>query len=258
MTAEQVRRQNLVLAPSWSRALDERLVGRLEHEYSDTDYGETDSGLVDFAVNTTTVTGEYLWAEETRLLANTALSFLDVPEIDTNTTDVSALVGIDHQFTERLTVTALAGARFTESEFVIAGEEREQRDIGPLFDFTVRQTFERTNLTASLSRITLPTGSGDLVESTRLRLEVRHRLTPRWRLDAVALYLSNTSDRDDQSSSDRTLALVRPRVTWRATDDLDVSVSYRFRRQDRESDESAAVSNAVFLTLTYALPRLVF
>jgi hypothetical protein len=50
---------------------------------------------------------------------------------------------------------------------------------------------------------------------------------------------------------DRTYFQIEPRLAWQLTRQLFLDISYRYRRDEREADSSAADSNAIILGLVY-------
>ena len=79
-----------------------------------------------------------------------------------------------------------------------------------------------------------------------------------WRLE-VSIRLTSTfqqnNDTDDDSDQDRDYFSVEPSAIWHLAQDWDLSFSYRYRTQKRESESSRAHSNAAFLNLTYRTPE---
>ena len=132
----------------------------------------------------------------------------------------------------------------------------ERSDSGYLIDASLSKRFERSNLSALLSRTTQPSGSGNLVETTRASINWDYIFSPRWSFLLNASAATTKTARDQLTTNDeRDYYVLRPLMRWRATQWWTIEGSYRYRHQEYQDSENSATSNAVFLTISYTWPR---
>jgi hypothetical protein len=100
----------------------------------------------------------------------------------------------------------------------------------------------------------LPSGEGLLLDSKQVTANFDSRLAPRWDLRFAALALHNSAPSAFTGRQDRKFVSIEPALEYELTRWWGLSVSYRYRWQSYEDEQNDAVSNAVFLNLTYVWP----
>ena len=103
-----------------------------------------------------------------------------------------------------------------------------------------------------------PTGSGRLIDSKSVGVDLRHRLSERltFLLDTVVFRNETNNNSFNQANDEqRTYLSVQPRLRWRLTRWWDIVGSYRYRYQKYDERSDSAASNSVFVYVTYNWPR---
>jgi hypothetical protein len=115
---------------------------------------------------------------------------------------------------------------------------------------------ETARAVASLRRALVPSGSGELLDTTRASLSLQQDLSPRW---SVLASLGAYRNRDELGApgtrENRDYLAFEPSVRYRLTEWWEVRGSYRYRWQAYDTPDRSADSHAVFLSVAYTWPR---
>jgi len=190
--------QVLGITPSWSHAFD--------------------------AANTGTVTVQ---ESQFKTLSGAATS------IDTQ----SLMVGWNHQFTPAIAGTSSVGVQRSTWEFAPSSGQTNTSSTDYAFAFGLTYTGEQDTLSFNATRTPNPLGSGLQAQTTAFTLSERHQVTPRLELDFTGSY--QMSDYPDSVTSgsqsvQKSHATVSPSIIYHATDEVDLSLAYRYRQQQSE------------------------
>ncbi len=250
---EAARVERVDVLPSWSYELTERDTldlgaGFLQNEY------HTDS-LTDYQF----YTGQAGWTHE--LSEITSLQtvgyyghYVADDSVDTRADIYGMTIGATHQFSEQFSVQAAAGPEYvvTKADDFSGGRDTET-DLGYRLDLGITYLMdELTRLEVTGSRKTEPSGSGDTVTRDRVAVALTRQITELFSLRFDGAVLQN--DSTSTGNLNRLYYQLQPSAIWRLDRDWDLNASYRFRSQDFD-DRNTADSHAVFLTVTYRLPR---
>ncbi len=250
------RRITKSINPYWDRTLTERTSVRVGAGYTDVEYKDAAlTGLSDYTYESAFVSMQHMLSERTSLqgVVNKSLYTSDSTEFDST----SVQLGLNHMFSETFSVNLLLGPNYTKSKFVTAGGSESTSDVGRLVDMGFRKEFEVTTVNGSLNTSESAGGEGKMTRKTNLDLSLRHKLSARTTFNLSGRAQQNESGGgSNDDSADRTYFSVEPKLTWKATPWWTISGSYRYRRSENTaSDEGAAESNAVYLTLRYVWPK---
>ncbi|MGB5443392.1 MAG: hypothetical protein WBN57_12360, partial [Gammaproteobacteria bacterium] len=193
---EYATRDRFTLGPSWERILTEKMKASLEYQFTTISYSD-DINLVeyDYHVLSSSLVRQFT----TRVQGTLSASYsLYKPESDIDSRTISLQAGISRNFSETLVASFLVGQRQTTSDTfvplgfcfgagtfpncpgggVVTGSETDETDNnGLIYAASISKTLETGSLSASLTRSSDPSGDGDLLDSTRLRLSGEHRFT---------------------------------------------------------------------------------
>ena len=231
------------MAPRWTRQLTERLSGYVDGSYDDVSYDDTDR-LTDFSLATVGTGATYDLTERTAILGQLSYEKYDADEVDDDSDTFNLLGGVSHAFSETLEATALAGVRSSETE-------DNESSTGGIFDVRLAKRFEVGSLSARGFQELLASGGGDLVETLGFEIGWDQQISSRWRwsLDANAYFNSSASGETD--NQDRDYYSITPQMAYLLDEEWSISGGYRYRYQDRETEDGSADANAVFFTLSY-------
>jgi hypothetical protein len=179
----------------------------------------------------------------------------------------SLRAGFNHVFSETMQGTLMLGQRKTETERAVtnclflfgiffegcfSGSQLTD-DTGTTFSGDLKKQFEKLNVTATISRDIAASGTGSQVEWDSLGIRFDRPFTAR--LKGILTANGSESRRIDEISSlstDIKQYSIQPALHWDWTREADLSVAYRYRHLKRESEDKAAQSRAIYLTLIYS------
>jgi hypothetical protein len=249
----EVRRNRIVLRPSFDYALTERTQVGVQYQLIDVNYGEdAATSLIDYQQHRGALDFAYRLSPVADVSTTVGYTRYRAPGLDTTVDNVDLTGTYRWAVTETLDASFSAGVRRTEREVAAV----EESSTGVLLGATARHRGERTVYTANATREVSPSGAGELIESDRLGLSIDHEWRPRLTVGfrADAFWLRPLGDVDVRAVERRFLRL-EPRFRYELTRWLDVDGSYRYRHQKRTVDDRAAESNAFFLAVRYTWPR---
>ena len=254
------RRHSTLLAPSWTRTLDERNSLQLGYTFNRVLYDDSDeTGLLDYYSHSAAGSLFHDLGELTRLSATLTYTHYKVQDTSSKANDYGFMVGAVHAFSETVDASVAAGARATTSEARNNfGNRLSDTNYGFLLNASLEKRFERTVLTGRAKRELRPTGSGRLIDSRSVGVDLRHRLSERltFLLDTVVFRNeTNNNSFNRLDDEERTFVDIRPKLRWQLTRWWDIVGSYRYRYQKYDDRNDSAKSNAFFINLTYQWPR---
>jgi hypothetical protein len=255
-----VRVTTLSATPSWSYQLSEldRLdmsAGYLNKTYG----GGSNSGLTDYSFYDASAGWFHRLTEIDAL--STSLSYSRYEPQGAFTSSGSAHIfdaqlGWKHDFSEVLHLQVSGGPSLTLTEENGPGSGTSTNFV---FNGSLGLTYrlgEQTDLQANLGRKSEPTSNGQVQVRDRIGLT----LTYRWNELTTLRFLGSYVGSEGSSGSSSTDNLgqyfsIEPSVTWQLRNDLELGLSYRLQEETFRNPSGDAMSNAVFLTLTYRAPR---
>ncbi len=244
------------LSPYWDRELSERTSLRLGGDYTQVEYEDAGSSdLSNYTNKSVNASVQHQLSERTSLQAVASKSLYSSDSTEFDTTSVQ--LGINHMFSETFSVNLLLGPNYTKSEFIGVSGKESASDLGRLIDLGFSKEFELTSINGSLNTSESAGGEGKMTRSTSLNLSLQRKLSARTTFNlSGALRQNESAGGSDDSSSDRTYFNLEPKLSWKASPWWTITGSYNYQRSENTaSDEGAAVSNAVYLTLEYVWPR---
>ncbi len=175
--------------------------------------------------------------------------------LDRESDAFSGDVTYTHVFTEQIETSVRGGANHVRTDLQeLNGStvvSRTENNSGFEAGFSVTYTEERGRLTGSFDRALVPSGEGRLLERNSVRLNASYRATPLVTVDLTTAFIDQTSADDD--GTDRTFFSVEPGLVWQFLPDWSFRVAYKFRAQERES-EDRAYSNGARASVTWRMP----
>ena len=152
---------------------------------------------------------------------------------------------------DRFETSIETGLRLSNSRFDENGERQEETSLGFNLQGSLDWQFDQGRLTASLLNAAEPSSDGALRQRTRAQSNLSYRLGPRLTAGFITtVELSEDIDAASDDDGQRIFFSASPSLTYQLAETWRLRGSYRFRGQDLE-DEDLALSNAVFITLTY-------
>ncbi len=166
------------ISPYYDRNLTERTSIRIGGNYTDVTYEDADfTGLSDYINKSAYTSLQYRLSERSSLqtVLSKSLYSSDSTEFDTT----SLQFGLNHMFSETLSLNALIGPSSTKSKYISGGVEEESSSTGRLIDIGLRISFELTSLNGSLRSTESAGGEGKLTIRNSLNFSLRHKVSER-------------------------------------------------------------------------------
>ena len=272
-------RTSTILNPTWTRFLDEKTKLDLEYTFNRAEYSDMvgQSNLVNYDYNTVSASLLRQFTPLTQATLSTSFSRY-LPETNLNSDTYAIQAGLTRQHSETLSTSWLAGWRNTNSDTLVptgfcvganpgssfpkcaggfpiqTGTDTDQvSNTGAVYAASITKTLERGNLGASVSRSATPSGTGGLLDTTRLTLTGEHRFTETLRSNLSISYYTQDTIVNSSGSSEvkpRNFFRIRPTLTWQLQREWLLAGEYQYSANDN-ANSSTATQNAVYLTLTY-------
>ena len=238
------------ITPSYSFQLSERDVLLINASYSTKEYSTTD--FSDSRLRSLSTNWQHQFTE--RFNGGVSLSVSNNKSIglfsttDDDTYNVSLTTKYD--LSEIWAINGSVGIRQLNSEQTdLFGYTEDSSDAGPSLDMSVNYKGELNNVDVNLSSSISPSSTGGVTEQDRFSLNWSRELSETITARISTSYQKTTSTIN--SNDERENISFSPSVNWKFSRDASLGLSYRFRQQKEELDDSDASSQTVMLTLNY-------
>jgi len=238
------------ITPSYSFQLSERDVLLINASYSTKEYSTTD--FSDSRRRSLSTNWQHQFTE--RFNGGVSLSVSNNKSIgllsttDDDTYNVSLTTKYD--ISEIWGINGSVGVRQLNSEQSdLFGFTEDTSDTGSSLDMSVTYKGEVDSASLNLSRSISPSSTGGVTEQDKISLNWSRELSETLTARVSTSFQKTTSAID--SNDVRENINFSPSVNWKFSPDASLSLSYRFRQQKEELDDSDASSHAVMLTLNY-------
>jgi predicted porin len=242
------------IRPSWSSRLDEYSTLNLSASYEDVSYDDVEgTGLSNYHAGSVSVAAGRRLTE--RLVVSLASLYgrFEFRERRNNAENIVVQVGAEYDLSETFSVSAIAGLRQTESEFVdLFGRRITEESSGPAYSLSAQKQFgSGAALGALASRELRPSGGAEVLDTTRLRLRYSYPVDERLRVTLSSQAYRNRQVGELQRRGSRDFANARIGLSYQLRPSLSVTVDYRYRWQQYEDDASTVDSNRLSVSLAW-------
>jgi|UPI000482FE5E long-subunit fatty acid transport protein len=250
---QKFRRTAWGLSPSWTYLLSPIDSVNLGASFQDVSYDTIDR--VDYRTYGSVLGYSHQLSELAQVTAQLTYNRFE-PDVPTDrlTNVFGGSVGYRYSPSERFLISGAAGLSYD-----VTTEDGRPDDTGFgflfNFDFKYRVT-EQLDARLTLVHDTEPSGDGRQTARSRASLSLDYELTELTTLRVDARYTDNEDYLGGASSNSGNTRFVslNPSINWDVTEDLRLGAEYEYRHKTNGNGD--ANSNAVFLTLRYALPDL--
>ena len=265
------------VTPSWSRALTEATSITASYTYTHARYQHTSgTSLTDYQDQSASL-GMQSNVDEGKVL-NLAAYYdrYETPSPQTRQNTYGVHGGYDHAFSETLRGTFLVGWRRTQSTVssqvlicdgpIVVGictgtvtettAVQKQNTSGFTLNAILEKRSETDTVTGRLSQEIYPSGAGSLVQTQRVGINWAKQWSPTLtsNVDAAA-YQTDYIGGVVTSSNSRYYSL-NSSLSWRLSEWGKLDVGYNYARQKYDTVPVAASNNVIYLSFSYAWPRL--
>jgi hypothetical protein len=176
----------------------------------------------------------------------------------THSDAVTTTLGVVHQFSPQLTVSASAGGFWSDTEVVqnnLPATGSRVRDSGGLYGGSISYAFsERTQFGVYLSENLVPSGSGILSKSDNAGLSLTHQFSDRLTGRLGAGYTRTVIPVTISSSTTDNYYSGEVGLSYQLAERWKLDAGYRYSRATYGQTPGEPTSNLVFLSLGYNWP----
>jgi polysaccharide export outer membrane protein len=184
-------------------------------------------------------------------------------------------LGLTYPFSERLKLTAWAGARYTESEYDVVEWEpvywqgtpiimsyrlvrrtELKRNWGWLIYFALTKTLTHGSVSMSINRDITPSGRGETIERDRVILGLDYRFT-----EFITGRFSGSWSRSRSESqyreTDEQFYTLRPSLSWQIMEHTVTELSYQYTRIENMNTGTHGDRNIILLSFNIHWEKLI-
>jgi hypothetical protein len=259
------QQQTLTVNPGWGFQVSERTsldlaVSLQEVTFDDAglDSASEDGGLVatsDYRSGSVNLGVGHSLTERLALTGALGYDRYETQGITNEYDNYRLLAGANYQLSEISGLAAQAGIRFTEQtvEDPLDGQTLTEESSGPTFNLSYSRQFEAGGgFSLAASRDLSPTGEGDVTDTTGLSATLSLPPRPKWQLGVTASAYRSRNPSGETAGGDETSFSIGPSLSHRIADSWGLSLGYLFSYEDLSDTGEDAVSNAVYLNLSWA------
>lgn len=238
------RRSARTIDGFWEASLTQRLLIRGRYQLTDVRYAEEGGVLFDYQNRIGSIDVSYDHSERDRIIAAFHLLRYRSPAARVRSIDTGLRVGLRHLFSKTFRATVSIGGRGSISNLSLDEGEIKEHGRGLFGDLRVERDFESGRWTGGLSRRVDPSGSGHLLLSDHLFLNIAREITETVTLSLAVDGYQNRALRSTLPETKSHIFIIEPAWRWRWTEEWSMAVSYRYTRQrdgGRAADANAAV-----------------
>jgi len=246
----------LGIGAAWQRQLTERSAFTLALTHSGGRFDSNSSGLVDSQENAIDASYSYQLTEQLAFRGALGATYYD-PDDDQSYKNYEALLGMRYAFSETLAGNLDIGWERIDEDTDLDTATNGSTASGFVYGLSLSKAFERSSLSLSLRRSAVPTGSGEPLVQESLGLGYAYQFSPRLNVRIpIGVYRNESINFGNGGGNDgrRIFFTTEPRLSWRVTEDIVLSASYRYQYERDEEADTTADGNAVFLSLSYVWP----
>ncbi|HID29389.1 MAG TPA: hypothetical protein EYP19_05230 [Desulfobacterales bacterium] len=172
--------------------------------------------------------------------------------------------GFEHQFSETLKTSLLAGLGYMQSEYpqleltpsmTLQVATREESDYVYLVDGSLRWQLERLTLSAGVNRDINSSVYGENIVQDRIQVGLGFRWSEDWTCNLSATYYRSETKGSGQEERSRTIS-VMPGLRYRIAEDFHFSLGYRYVSSENQITDRLTNQNRVWIQLSKAWPEL--
>lgn len=259
--------------PSWTWAMNELTQLQLAYSFNSVSYVDGQSvGLSDYSSRTISTQLSNQFDPRDQIFFSAGYSIFDVPATTLESKSASYQAGITRTFSETTRGTLSAGSRKTSDEQVglvctvffgpfclqTANQTLSNRGSSSIYNGSLEKLYETTQLKVSFNRAFNPSGVGGVVQTDSQNVTLSRQFTSELTGDfSVSNYQSRT-ETGNLAGVDGHLYIIEPGLHWTWMQEWSADLTYQYRHLKRADENAPVSSNATYLTVRYAWPKMNF
>jgi hypothetical protein len=261
------------VSPSWTWAMNELTQLQLAYSFNSVSYvnGQS-SGLFDYNTRDISAQLSNQLNEKDKIFVSAGYSIFNAPATTLESKSAWYQAGISRTFSETTNGTLSAGTRKTASEQVLsvctvffgpfclqtANETFSSEGSSSIYSGSFEKRYETTVFNIRVSRALDPSGLGGQIQTDSQIVGLNRKFTSKLTgTFSVSNYLSK-AETGNVTGVDSHYYAVEPGLHWMWAQEWNVDFTYQYRHIKRANEDEPASSNATYLTIRYAWPKMDF
>ena len=274
LVAVPIKYDSHSVTPSWSWAMNELTQLQLSYSLVDVSYVNGQSaGLYDYSARTASAQLTNQISMKNQIYFSAGYSIFNVPSTSFESKSAVYQAGVTRSFSETLRGTLGAGLRKTsiDQKIVVCtvyfgpdycaqtGQVSESSDnTSSVFNGSLTKKYETVRFDLNVTREYNPSGSGVEVLTDSQSVNLGKKFTARLSGNVSVNNYNYNPQPSDVAGIKRHYYALATGLSWAWTRELNVNFRYRYGHIKRAIEDQAAASNAVYLTLGYQWPKMIF
>jgi hypothetical protein len=257
---KQIDRKSFSVSPSWSHQLSETKRVKANYAHQEVTYDTPPSNTIGNSLSSyETDSASLVFSEQWSPLTSYNMAFsamrYAITDFPSNTDNFSFTLGLDHQYSDTLSVSFMVGGRKTDTTYLKTTEE----SYGPLYSVGLAKQFELGNIGLNYSSSTSPSGIGLFLISDDVTVNTSYNVMEHLKLMVSGEALFTESSSNNAINFNRSYYTLETKLAWDFNKHLSLVGGYRYRTQqynDTGNNSTDAASNSVFVYFEYHLDEL--
>ena len=245
------QRTRFNLNPEWTGTISPRASWALGYDFSDVTYQDSsNTDLIDYRVNKAYTSFNYRLTERTKAFANGGINQLKFDRQNSKARTTSALIGLEHNFSEVWRSEISAGVRRAK----LPSSNGDSNKNGWLAQGTLERRFETAALRVTAGRDLNPTGLGQLTQTDKLSVGWSDKITPTVTYDVSGAAYRNAFISNATGTNNDRYYRLDAHVGYALTEDWFVDGGLAYAQINPDVGSSAR-SRSVFISARYEWDR---
>lgn len=173
-------------------------------------------------------------------------------------------LGLSYPFTQKLKLTAWAGARYTKSEYEVADfikyrlvkKTESDRNWGGLGYLSLTRAFTEGSVSVGINRDITSSGLGETIEQDSATLDIDYRFT-QFITGRFNGSLSRSKSESEYRDTDQELYHLRPSLSWQIAERVLAELSYQYSKTEYKNIDTNGDRNIIFLRFRIYWEKLI-
>jgi opacity protein-like surface antigen len=291
----QVRRNSQLLNPSWIYDLSETTSLKLNYQYQNTEYKNTENTFFPhYQTHSGSIGVIHDYSE--RLQLNSSLSYvtylspgsttvipgmldvlnLGIPGTYENQSDdikieyITAMAGFSYAVDETFKINLAGGGQYNITQYNIqtifrdilgnpisvSAQHINNDSLTYVINAGATKSFELDDLNLNFTHTAYPDIYGNFIEADTVTFSNKHKFTPKLN-GLIQLYYADRTTVDQRNIAfNHQLFRVQSDLIWNWTENWSITASYQYSRQEIDIISNIPESHAAFLTIRYQWDKL--
>lgn len=257
--------------PSWTWAMNELTQLQLTYSFNSVSYVDGKRvGRFDYSTRAVSAQLTNQFDPKDQIFFSAGYSIFNVPATTFESKSALYQAGITRTFSETVRGTLSAGARKTSNEqiglvctvsfgpfcFQTVNATVFSKGSSPTFNGSLEKKYETTRLQVGFRREVNPSGLGAQIQTDSQNVTLSRQFSSKLTGNISARNYKSSSETGNVASVNSHFYTIEPGLHWTWMQEWSADLTYRYTYIKRAVENEPASSNATYLTVRYAWPRM--